>query len=44
MGSGQITQSQINLDLNRDISILFEDSISVETPPPMAGCIGGLVG
>ena len=24
---------------NRDISILFEDLKSVETPPPMGGCI-----
>ena len=37
---------------NRDISILFEDLKSVETPPPMGGCIiwwvgvwvGGLMG
>ena len=37
---------------NRDISILFEDLKSVETPPPMGGCIiwwvggwvGGLIG
>ena len=33
---------------NRDISILFEDLKSVETPPPMGGCIiwwvGGWVG
>ena len=29
--------------MNRDISILFEDSTSVETPPPMDGCVGGWV-
>ena len=29
---------------NRDISILFEDSTSVEAPPPMGGCMGGWVG
>ena len=33
---------------NWDISILFEDLKSVETPPPMGGCIiwwvGGLIG
>ena len=28
---------------NRDISILFKDSTSVETPPPMGGCMGGWV-
>ena len=29
--------------MNQDISILFEDSTSVETPPPMGGCVGGWV-
>ena len=29
---------------NRDISILFEDLKSVETPPPMGGCIIWCVG
>ena len=29
--------------MNQDISILFEDSTSVDTPPPMGGCVGGLV-
>ena len=28
---------------NRDISILFQDLTSVETPPPMGGCVGGWV-
>ena len=28
----------------RDISILFEDLTSVETPSPMGGCVGGWVG
>ena len=26
--------------MNRDISILFEDSTSVDTLPPMGGCVG----
>ena len=30
--------------MNQDISILFEDSTSVEAPPPMCGCMGGWVG
>ena len=29
--------------MNQDISILFEDSTSVETPPPMGRCVGGWV-
>ena len=29
---------------NRDISVLFEDSTSVEAPPPMGGWYGGLMG
>ena len=29
--------------MNQDISILFEDSTSVDTPPPMDGCVGGWV-
>ena len=29
---------------NRDISVLFEDSTSMETPTPMGGCMGGLIG
>ena len=33
--------------MNRDILILFEDLKSVETPPPMGGCmvwwVGGLM-
>ena len=29
--------------MNRDISILFKDSTSVETLPPMGGCVGGWV-
>ena len=29
---------------NQDISVLFEDSTSVEAPPPMGGCMGGWVG
>ena len=28
---------------NRDISVLFEDSTSVEAPPPMGGCMGGCI-
>ena len=44
MRSGQITKNRINLNLTRDISILFEDSTSVEAPPPMGGCMGGLMG
>ena len=27
--------------MNRDISILFEDSTFVKTPPPMGWCVGG---
>ena len=30
--------------MNRDISVLFEDSTSVEAPPPMGGCMGGCMG
>ena len=30
--------------MNQDISVLFEDSTSVEAPPPMGGCMGGRVG
>ena len=26
---------------NQNISILFEDSTSVDTPPPMGGCMSG---
>ena len=29
--------------MNLDISILFENSTSVETPPPMDGFVGGWV-
>ena len=29
--------------MNRDISILFEDSTSVEGPPAMGGCMSGWV-
>ena len=29
--------------MNWDISILFEDLTSVETPPPMDGCMDGWV-
>ena len=29
--------------MNHDISILLEDSTSVEVPPPMDGCMGGWV-
>ena len=43
-GSGQITQKSNKSRPNRDISILFEDSTSVETPPPMGGCMGGWLG
>ena len=45
-GWGQVKsiKIQINLDLIENISILFEDSTSVETPPPMGGCMGGWVG
>ena len=46
VGSGKITKNQMNLDLNsnQDISILFEGLTSVETPPPMGGCMGNWVG
>ena len=30
--------------MNGDISILFKDLTSVETPPPMGGWVGGLMG
>ena len=43
MGSGQKTKSLINVDLNQDNSILFEDLWFVETPSPMGGCVGGWV-
>ena len=44
MGSGQITKNRIYLDLIEIFSILFEDSTSVEAPPPMGGCMGGWIG
>ena len=43
VGSCQITNNWINLN-NQDNSILFEDLWSVETPPPMSGCMGGWLG
>ena len=29
--------------MNGDISVLFEDLTSMETPPPMSGCMGSWV-
>ena len=43
VGSGQITKNWIYLDLI-EIFQLFEDSTSVEAPPPMGGNMGGWVG
>ena len=38
MGGGQVKSLKLNIPLpNQDISILFEDSIYVEAPPPMGG-------
>ena len=44
MGSGQITKNRINLDLIKIFQFCLRDSTSVETPPPMGGCMGGWVG
>ena len=47
MGSGQITKNRINLDLIRDISILFEDLYicgDTQTYEQMYECMGGLMG
>ena len=44
MGTLGISKSLIKLGTNRDISILFEDLKSVETPPPMDGCMVWWVG
>ena len=30
--------------MNQDFSILFEDLMSVEAPPPMGGWLGGWLG
>ena len=44
-GWGQVKSLKLNKPWpNRDISILFENSTSVEAPPPMDGCMGGWVG
>ena len=43
-GTPGIIQNSIALETNRDISILFEDLKSVETSPPMGGCIIWWVG
>ena len=46
-GTPGINQNSIALGTNQDISILFEDLKSVETSPPMGGCmvwwVGGLI-
>ena len=45
MGGVRSNHSKSNIPWpNRDISILFEDSTSVEAPPPMGWCMGGWVG
>ena len=38
-GHPEISQNFNNTSNNQDISILFEDLKSVETPPPMGGCM-----
>ena len=44
-GLGQVKSLKSNKPWpNRDISILFEDLISVKTPPPMGGWLGVWVG
>ena len=51
-GTPQISKNSIKMELNRDNLILFEDLKSVETLPPMGGCLvwwvggwmGGLMG
>ena len=40
VGSGQITNYQINLDLIRIIQFCLK-IFFVETPPAMGGCVGG---
>ena len=37
------SKNSVSLE-RRDISILFEDSTSVEASPPIGGCMGGWVG
>ena len=37
------SKNSVSLEMNWDISILFEDLTSVETPPPMGGCMGELI-
>ena len=43
-GTPRISQNSIELETNRDISILFEDLKSVETSPPKGRCIVWWVG
>ena len=44
VGSGQMTNNWINLELIDIIQILFEDLWFVDTPPPMGGSVSGWVG
>ena len=44
VGSGQMTNNLINLDLINIIQFCLKIYRFVETPPPMGGCVGGWVG
>ena len=44
VGSSQMTNNRINLDLIEIIQFCLNIYDLKETPPPMGGCVGGLVG
>ena len=44
VGSGQMINNLINLDLIEIFQFCFKIYDFVKTPPPMGECVGGLVG